>query len=300
MERKRALKVFLAGFVASGAFLLYPAVICAAPAQRAKTHATSTVSLPASSASAPASTAPAPDASEPAVESPDPYESFNRVMFRFNDFFDRVFLKPLATLYIDIVPRPLVTGIRNFFSNVDTVPTIPNDVLQGNFYQGIRDTWRLLINTTVGLLGFFDPASHIGLGPNKEDFGLTLAQWGYRKSGYLVIPFLGPTTTRDLIGFPVDYYFFSIYPYINPARTRYEIYGLGILSRRAELLSYQNVMDQAAIDRYVFVRDAWMQRRTWLINRNKELGDPYIDGDRRAEDQDDDDSRDGPDVELNA
>ena len=206
----------------------------------------------------------------------DPYEPFNRVMFRFNDTLDKYLLKPLAKFYLKIIPAPLVTGIRNFFSNVDNVTTVPNDILQGNFYQGAHDSWRLVINSTVGILGFFDPAAHLGLGPNKEDFGLTLARWGYRNTGYLVVPFLGPSTTRDLIGFPVDYYFFSIYPYINPERTRYEIYGLGILSRRAELLSYQNVIQQAAIDKYVFMRDAWLQHRAWLIQRNQELGDPYL------------------------
>jgi len=271
------------------------------------------VAAPVSAATAPASPAAASSSAAAAVPAPttatqlisagepvDPYEPFNRVMFRFNDTVDKVLLKPLATLYLAIVPKPAVTGIRNFFSNVDTLPTIPNDILQGNFYQGIRDTWRLLINTTVGLLGFFDPATHIGLGPNKEDFGLTLAQWGYHHSGYLVIPFLGPTTTRDLIGFPIDYYFFSIYPHINPTRTRYELYGLGVLSRRAELLSYENVMEQAAIDRYVFMRDAWMQRRAWLINRNKELGNPYIDKSDDAGNRDDTDTEEGPDNEKTA
>lgn len=219
----------------------------------------------------------AEQASLPAEDQQDHWERFNRVMFRFNDTLDRVILKPLATLYNAIVPKPLVRGIRNFFANVDNLPTIPNDVLQGNFYQAIRDTWRLGINTTVGILGFFDPASHIGLGPNREDFGLTLAQWGYRHSGYLVVPFLGPTTVRDLIGFPVDYYVFSIYPWINPPSTRYALYGLGLLSRRAELLTYQNVMQQAALDRYIFVRNAYMQHRAWLIERNHELANPYLD-----------------------
>lgn len=217
-----------------------------------------------------------PVGSPPVMSSVDPYEPFNRVMFRFNDILDRVVLKPVARTYVKIIPSPIVTGVRNFFSNVDNLPTIPNDILQGNFYQGVRDTWRLVINSTVGILGFFDPASRIGLGPNVEDFGLTLAQWGYRNSGYLVVPFLGPSTTRDLIGFPVDYYLFSIYPHIHPERTRYAIFGLGVVSRRAELLSYQNVMQQASLDRYVFMRDAWMQHRAWRIARNHELGDPYL------------------------
>lgn len=206
----------------------------------------------------------------------DPYESFNRVVYHFNDALDNFVLKPLAHTYNTVLPRPLVKGISNFFANLDNFPTVVNDVLQANFYQAASDGWRLAINTTVGLLGFFDVASHMGLEPNKEDFGLTLAQWGYTQSNYLILPFFGPSTPRDAIGLPMDYYLFSVYPHIHPTIRRYELYGLGVVSRRADLLSFQNVMDQAAVDRYVFLRDAYMQRRTYQIQRNKELGDPYL------------------------
>ncbi|HSW93791.1 MAG TPA: VacJ family lipoprotein [Gammaproteobacteria bacterium] len=206
----------------------------------------------------------------------DPYEPFNRIMYHFNDFLDHAVLKPVATFYNKIMPKPLNKGIKNFFSNVDTVPTVANDVLQGNIYQGANDGWRLVINSTVGILGFFDVASNMGLEPNKEDFGLTLAQWGYTKSNYLVLPFFGPSTPRDAFGLPVDYYLFSIYPHITPRAARYEIYGLGVVARRADLLSYENVMEQASIDKYAFLRDAYLQRRAYLIQRNKELGDPYV------------------------
>lgn len=206
----------------------------------------------------------------------DPYEHFNRVMYHFNDFLDHAILKPIATFYNKVVPKPLNKGIKNFFNNVDTVPTIANDVLQGNAYQTASDGWRLAINSTIGLLGFFDFASDMGLEPNKEDFGLTLARWGYTNSNYLVLPFFGPSTPRDTIGLPVDYYVFSIYPHIYPRTARYELYGLGVVARRADLLSYQNVMEQASIDKYAFLRDAYLQRRAYLIQRNKELGDPYL------------------------
>lgn len=206
----------------------------------------------------------------------DPYEKFNRVMYTFNDVLDRAILKPVATLYVKIVPKPIVKGITNIYANIDTVPTVFNDVLQGNLYQATSDTWRFAINSTIGILGFFDVATSIGLEPNKEDFGLTLARWGYTNSNYLVLPFFGPSSLRDALGVPVDYYAFSIYPYINPVRTRYEVYGVGIVSRRADLLRFQTVFDQAAVDRYVFLRDAYMQRRAYLIERNKELGNPYL------------------------
>ncbi|MDX1901819.1 MAG: VacJ family lipoprotein [Gammaproteobacteria bacterium] len=205
----------------------------------------------------------------------DPYEKFNRVVFRFNDTLDRLILKPTAILYNKIIPKPIVKGIRNFFFNIDTIPTVVNDVLQLNIYQATRDTWRLGINTTIGLLGFFDFANDMGLAPNSEDFGLTLAHWGYTHSNYLVIPFFGPGTTRDVIGWPIDYYLFSVYPHIKTPQ-RYELYAASVVSWRAGLLRFQDVMQQAAIDRYVFVREAYMQHRAFLIQRNKELGDPYL------------------------
>lgn len=217
------------------------------------------------------------------VSNPDPYEKFNRVMFVFNDNLDKLFLKPIATLYNKIVPKPLVKGISNIFSNIDTIPTVINDGLQGNFYQATSDAWRLGINSTIGILGFFDPATSMGLEHNSEDFGLTLAQWGYKNSNYLVLPFFGPSTPRDGVGLPVDYYLFSIYPYINPVSQRYELYSLGIVSRRADLLHFQGVMEQASLDKYVFLRDAYMQRRNYLIQRNKELGDPYLEKNSKNE-----------------
>jgi phospholipid-binding lipoprotein MlaA len=206
----------------------------------------------------------------------DPYEKFNRVMYGFNKGFDTIILKPISLTYVKIVPRPVVKGIGNFFNNIDTIPTVINDILQGNIYQATSDSWRFVINTSVGILGFFDVASMIGLEPNSEDFGLTLAKWGYKNSNYLVIPFLGPSTVRDGIAWPVNYQFFTIYPYIYPVDRRYQLYFMGVISRRADLLRFENVFAQAAVDQYSFMRDAYMQRRAYLIQRNEELGDPYL------------------------
>lgn len=205
----------------------------------------------------------------------DPHERFNRAMFGFNEVIDQNILKPIATLY-NKLPNPVTKGIGNFFSNLNNIPTILNDLLQGNFYQTTSDTWRLGINSTIGILGFFDVASHMGLEPNSEDFGLTLAQWGYKNSSYLVLPFLGPSTVRDGIAFPINYQFMTVYPLIYPVRTRYALYGMSVVDKRAELLRYQDVFEQAAIDKYVFMRTAYLQRRQYLIQRNKELGDPYL------------------------
>src|SRR5689334_22527099 len=110
----------------------------------------------------------ADDDNNPSVA--DPYEKFNRAMFKVNEVFDAVLMKPIATLYVKIVPKPLSKGLSNFYSNIDTIPTVLNDVLQANFYQATSDFWRLAINSTAGLLGFVDVASTIGLEPNKEDF----------------------------------------------------------------------------------------------------------------------------------
>jgi len=191
----------------------------------------------------------------------DPYETFNRSIFAFNDKLDIFILKPVATLYNKIIPKPLNEGIGNFFDNINTLPTIANDILQARFQMLANDLWRFGINTTVGILGFFDIASRMQLKVHVEDFGLTLARWGYQDSAYLVVPFFGPSTIRDTIGWPVDYFLFSVYPYINPVRTRYEVYALGVVERRSQLLQYEDVMEEAALDKYVFVRSAYMQRR---------------------------------------
>lgn len=206
----------------------------------------------------------------------DPFEKINRLMFHFNDIVDKSIVKPVALFYNKIVPKPLAKGVTNFFNNLDNVPTVANDVLQLNLYQAASDTWRLALNSTIGILGFFDVAKPMGLEPNVEDFGLTLAQWGYKNSTYIVLPFFGPSTIRDGLGIPVDYYLLSVYPHIENARNRYRLYALGVVDRRAQLLTFENVMEQAALDKYVFMRDAYMQRRKYLIQRNTELGNPYM------------------------
>lgn len=223
-----------------------------------------------------------PIADQPALQQ-DPYESFNRAMFSFNDFLDKYLLKPIGQLYNAIVPHPLAKGFTNVFNNIDTIPTVINDVLQGNFYQATSDVWRLGVNTTVGIGGLFDVAQRMGLEPNSEDFGLTLARWGYTDSNYLVLPFLGPGTIRDAIGFPINYYGMTIYPYISSTSIQYGLYGFGIIVRRADLLSYEGVLNQLSFDKYVFTRDAYLQHRNYMIQRNKELGDPYLSSNKLEE-----------------
>lgn len=221
------------------------------------------------------------DSLSPAAASPsairDPWESFNRHIFSFNDTLDTNLLVPIAKIYNKIMPRPLNKGIYNAFSNLNNIPTISNDLLQGNFYQATADTWRCVINSTAGIGGLFDVAENMGLDRNSEDFGLTLARWGYTDSSYLVLPFFGPSTVRDTLGMPIDYMILSPYRRAIPdARTRYTLYALNILSKRAQLLQYQDFYNQFALDRYIFMRNAYTQQRNNAIERNQQLSDPYV------------------------
>lgn len=211
-------------------------------------------------------------AQEPVKETPDPYQGFNRAMFHFNDWLDHYLLKPVATLYNKIMPRPLNEGIHNFFLNIGELPIMADDLLQLHFYQFANDFWRFTVNSTVGIGGLFDIATRIQLPYYSNDFGLTLATWGYENSNYLVVPFFGPSTIRDGIGWSVDYFYFSVYPYIHPASTRYSLYVLGYVDARAQLLRYQPVFDEAAIDKYVFMRNAYMQHRKYQIEQNRHRG----------------------------
>ncbi len=214
-------------------------------------------------------------AKTPTTPHHDRLESFNRTMFGLNKELDTYIMKPVATFYNKAMPRPLNNGINNFYANINTVPTIVNDLLQANFYQATSDTWRLGINTTAGVGGLFDVASHMGLDSNVETFGLTLASWGWTNSTYVVLPFFGPNTIRSTVGKPVDW-FFSVQRQITPWwPKRIAVYALQFVNERAQLLRYQGVFDQAALDPYVFVRNAYLQRQAYLIKRNKELDDPY-------------------------
>jgi len=205
--------------------------------------------------------------------SKDPLEGFNRAMFTFNDKLDIYLFKPIATFYNTIMPKPLNQGIHNFFNNLGEVPTIVNDLLQFNFYQMTNDFWRLGINTTIGIGGLFDIATRMYLPYFQNDFGLTLAVWGYEDSSYLVLPFLGSNTIRDgVFGIPVDYFEFSVYPYVQPQSRRYQLLGLFFIDHRANLLQFEPVLEEAAIDKYVFMRNAYMQHRAFQIEQVKHLG----------------------------
>jgi len=199
----------------------------------------------------------------------DPYEKFNRRVFSFNQSVDRFILKPVATLYVKIVPCPLAKGINNVFNNLNEVTTIPNDILQGNLYYTAADTTRFAINSTFGLGGLIDVASYGHLPNHVEDTGLTFAKWGYKPSAYVMLPFVGSSTVRDTLGLPFDYFVFSAYPFI-PTRCgiRIAASSLYFIDRRAQFLPFDDAINSASVDPYVFVRDAYLQRRNFLIAAN--------------------------------
>lgn len=194
----------------------------------------------------------------------DPLEPLNRGVYAFNDALDNVVMKPLATGYQAVLPQFVRTGVTNFFSNLDDVTVIVNGILQLKIPQALSDTGRLLINSTIGVLGLFDVATHFGLEKHNEDFGQTLGYWGIGNGPYLVLPFVGPSSFRDGVGRWVDWKTDPV-RWEDHIRTRNQFLGLRIVNNRANLLDSEKVLDAAAIDRYAFLRDAYLQRRRSLV-----------------------------------
>lgn len=196
----------------------------------------------------------------------DPWEGFNRAMFKFNDTLDRWFLKPVAKGYKVITPDPLEKGISNIFSNIGEVPSTLNGVLQGNVKGAAHDTGRFLVNSTLGIGGLFDVAKHMKLpADDKEDFGQTLAVWGVGQGNYLVLPFLGPSTVRDGFAEPIDWYTDPT-TYIEHERTRWSVRFVSLVDTRASLLPLEaNITG----DKYTFIRDVYLDRRNYLIHNGK-------------------------------
>lgn len=194
----------------------------------------------------------------------DPYEPMNRKIHNFNMALDATMLKPPARFYKAVVPDPVKAGVNNAFNNVLMLPSVANDVLQGQFNYAIKDTWRFLINSTFGLAGFIDIADkRFSLPPHYNDLGLTFAKWGNKKSPYIVIPFLGPSTVRDGVALPFDY-MFTPYYYLGSGLALTSLAALRYVDLRSQLLSTEPILGEA-IDQYSFIRDAYMQRRNFQI-----------------------------------
>jgi phospholipid-binding lipoprotein MlaA len=198
-------------------------------------------------------------------DSRDPLESFNRAIFRFNTDFDKAFLKPLAKGYRAVTPEPVDRSVSNFFYNLADVTSVINNLLQFKMSRAGSDIGRVVINSTVGVLGLFDVATNVGLPSYKEDFGQTLGYWGLGSGAYIVLPVLGPSSVRDTFGWAGDIATDPLNQ-INSAPIHYSVLGTQIIDRRADYLAAGEIIEDAAIDTYGFLRDTYLQRRLSLVH----------------------------------
>ena len=194
----------------------------------------------------------------------DPFEGVNRVFYELNfNLLDPVIIKPIAIIYDDLTPKPIRQGFRNFFSNLDEVPSLVNNVLQGKFGQATNNAERFLMNTTLGLGGFLDIAKRAGLqSAEDEDFGQTLAVWGVPDGPYLMLPFFGPSTLRDAPSNFVDS-LLDPFSYNDSLPVRVVIKGIDLIALRADLLGIDDVISG---DEYLFIRDVYLQNREYVIS----------------------------------
>jgi phospholipid-binding lipoprotein MlaA len=206
----------------------------------------------------------------------DPYEGFNRAMFAVNEGID-VVAKPVAQGYDAAAPLPVKAGIGNFFGNLADVWTAVNNFLQGKGGQGLSDVGRVLVNTTIGIGGVFDVASEMGLEKHAEDFGQTLGTWGVGDGPYFYWPLIGPRTTRDTFGWAVDSYADPV-RYVDDVPLRNSLFGVRFIDLRASLLPTDKVVEQAAFDKYNYIRDAYLQSRRSQIADGKTLIEGRGDG----------------------
>lgn len=190
----------------------------------------------------------------------DPLEKFNRASFAFNDTVDRVALKPAATAYQKVLPGFVQTGVSNFFGNLSDAWSSVNNLLQGKGEAGATDFMRFALNSTFGIVGILDIASEAGLQKHNEDFGQTLGVWGVPSGPYLMLPLLGPSTIRDTAALPADMWA-DLWTTVTPVSTRNIGIGVRAIDQRASVLEASNLFEEAALDRYEFIRDGYLQRR---------------------------------------
>lgn len=191
----------------------------------------------------------------------DPLEPLNRRVFAFNEAVDKAALKPIAKGYRTITPTPVQNGVRNVFSNLDDVTECANDLLQFKVQAAASDLMRIAVNTSFGILGLFDVASEMRLTKHSEDFGQTLGHWGVHSGPYLVLPLLGSSSVRDGAGLVVDSSYVDPIYKLKDVASRNEILAFKFIARRADLLDAQSVLEQAALDKYEFTRDFYLDRR---------------------------------------
>lgn len=222
-----------------------------------------------------------PGAAGSSVANPaDPFESFNRSIYAFNEGVDKAVFRPVATVYKNVTPRLVREGVTNFFDNLGDVWAFVNNLLQGQGEGAYNSAVRVTVNTVFGLGGLFDVASEAGIERHKQDFGQTLGRWGIPTGPYLVLPFWGASTVRDAIGLPVDAYGYPV-GQIEDVPVRNSLYGLRFLNLRANYLQAGDIFDSVALDKYSLTRDVYLRSR---------IGGAMSGGDGRLENYDDDDA----------
>lgn len=205
----------------------------------------------------------------------DPLEPMNRGIHSFNETVDKAVIKPVAQGYDTVMPGFAKTGVRNFFSNLNDVTVLANDILQLKLEQSASDFLRLAFNSTFGLFGLLDISSEMGLRKHDEDFGQTLGRWGVGTGPYLVLPFLGPNDFRDTVGYVVDTEYTDLVRLHEDVPTRNPTLALRVVSRRADLLEAKEAVDKAALDGYEFMRDFYLERRKSLVYDGKPPEEKY-------------------------
>ncbi len=195
----------------------------------------------------------------------DPFEGFNRTVFTVNDKVDQYALKPVAKGYVWLTPQPVRDSVTNFFSNIGDVYIAANNLLQLKITDGVEDIMRIVINTVFGVGGLFDVATLAKLPKHDNDLGLTLGHYGVPAGPYLVLPLFGPSTVRDAVG-SIGNYYVNPLSYIHPDGLSWALYGVNIVNTRANLLNASDVLEGAALDKYSFVRNAYLQRRQYLLS----------------------------------
>ncbi len=203
----------------------------------------------------------------------DPFEPMNRGLYQFHDTVDTAIVKPVAQAYIDVVPQLVRTGVSNVFNNIEDLFSALNGLLQGKLDKFGDDLGRVVLNTAFGIGGIFDLASMVGIERGNEDFGQTFGAWGLPQGPYLFVPFFGPTTVRDGTGTIVRVMVGPV-GYIGDVPVRNSLYGLGAVDLRAQALGAGQLVETAALDRYLFIRNAYLQRRRYLLYDGKPPPEP--------------------------